>query len=112
MEDEAELSYKFQLVPPSPDPKCPRRSLYAQRRNDDEYSYRVEDVLEVRQAADLIDVVFDLRLNARREPLRLLTRPHHVVPSEATISAYEEVDQNLERVLSVSVRATRGGTAL
>ena len=29
LEDEEELSYKFRLLPPLPDPKCPRRSLHA-----------------------------------------------------------------------------------
>ncbi len=113
MENEEELSYKFRLLPPALDPLCPRYgSLHAQRRNDHEYWYRVGDILDIEDAADLIDVVFDLGLTDTKEPLKMLTRLHHVVHSDGIISAYEEKNQNPERVLNVFVRANSGGTAL
>ena len=114
LEDEEELSYKFRLLPPAPnsDPECPRRFRNAQRRSNHEYWYRVGDVLDVEDAADLIDVVFELELTATKEPLKMLTRLHHVVHSDGIISAYEESNQDPERVLNVFVRANSGGTAL
>ena len=42
----------------------------------------------------------------------MLTKLHHVVHTDGIISAYEEADQNPERVLNIFVRANRGGTTL
>lgn len=112
-EDEEELSYKFRLLPPGPDLSCPeRRSLHAGRRNDHEYWYRVGKILDVKNAEDLIDVVHDLGLAATREPQKMLTRLYHVVHANGIISAYEENDQNPDRVLNIFVRANSGGTPL
>ena len=102
MEDEEELSYKFRLL----------RDGEAERRNDHEHWYRVGDILDVRGSWDLIDVVHDLGLADTREPQKMLTRLHHVVHTDGIISAYEEADQNPERVLNIFVRANRGGTTL
>ena len=61
---------------------------------------------------DLIDVVHDLGLADTREPQKILNRLHHVVHSNGTVSAYEEPDQDPERVLNIFVRTNSGGTPL
>ena len=43
---------------------------------------------------------------------RCSTRLHHVVHSDGIISAYEETNQNPERVLNIFVRTNSGGTPL
>ena len=105
MEDEEELSYKFRFL----------RKGEAERRNDrndHEHWYRVGDILGVEDSSDLIDIVHDLGLIDTREPLKMLTRLHRVIHSDGIISAYEEADQNPERVLNIFVRANKGGTTL
>ena len=105
MENEEELSYKFSLLPEkeAKDRNC---------RNDHEHWYRVGDILDVEDSTDLIDVVHDLGLADTREPQKMLTRLHHVVHSDGIISAYEEADQDPERVLNIFVRTNSGGTPL
>ena len=100
-EDEEELSYKFRL----------HRKEDA-RRNAHEHWYRVGDILDVEDSSDLIDIAFALELPEAKEPLKMLTRLHRVVHSAGIISAYEEVNQNPERVLNIFVRANSGGTTL
>ena len=113
MEDEEELSYKFRLLPPKPDPLCPRHgSFHAQLQNDHEHWYPVGRILDVEDSSDLIDIVFDLGLTDTRKPLKMLTKLHRVVHSDGIISAYEEADQDPERVLNIFVRANSGGTTL
>ena len=113
MENEEELSYKFRLLPPAPDPSCwGQTRLHAQRRSDHEYWYCVGDILDVGDASDLIDVVFDLGLTATKQPLKMLTKLHRVVHSDGIVSAYEEPDQDPERVLNIFVRTNSGGTPL
>ena len=105
MENDEELSYKFSLLPEKE--AGDRNSM-----NDHEHWYRVGDILVVEHAADLIDVVYDLGLTETREPHKMLNRLHSVVHSDRIVSAYEEVDQNPERVLNIFVRANKGGTPL
>ncbi len=113
MENEEELSYKFRLLPPAPDPSCPGHThLHAQRRSDHEHWYRVGDILKVPEAEDLIDVVHDEGLADSREPHKMLNRLHRVVHSDGIVSAYEEADQDPERVLNIFVRTNSGGTPL
>ena len=105
MENEEELSYKFSLLPE-------KEAKDRTRRNDQEHWYRVGDILAVEDAADLIDVVHDLRLADTREPQKMLNRLHRVVHSDGIVSAYEEANQNPERVLNIFVRTNSGGTPL
>ena len=105
MEDEEELSYKFSLLPE-------KEAEDRNRRNAHEHWYRVGDILDVEDAADLIDVVHDLRLADTREPQKTLNRLHRVVHSDGIVSAYEEANQNPERVLNIFVRTNSGGTPL
>ena len=70
------------------------------------------DILDVEHPSDLIDIVYDLGLMDTREPLKILTQLHHVVHRDGIISAYEERNQDPERVLNIFVRANQGGTAL
>ena len=105
MEDEEEFSYKFRFL------RVDSESL-PPTRNDNEHWYRVGCILDIEDSSDLIDVVHDLELPNTREPLKMLTRLHRVVHSDGIISAYEEADQNPERVLNIFVRANSGGTAL
>ena len=71
------------------------------------------DILDVKDSSDLIEIVFDdLGLTDTKGPLKMLTTLHHVVHSDGIVSAYEEPDQNPERVLNIFVRANSGGTAL
>ena len=105
-EDEEELSYKFRLLPVDEkgDPE---------RTSDHEHWYPVGDILDVKDSSDLIEIVFDdLGLTDTKGPLKMLTTLHHVVHSDGIVSAYEEPDQNPERVLNIFVRANSGGTAL
>ena len=103
MEDEEDLLYNFRLL----------RGREAKRRNDREHWYPVGDILDVKDSSDLIEIVFeDLRLTETKEPLKMLTRLHHVVHSDGIVSAYEEPDQNPERVLNIFVRTNSGGTTL
>ena len=102
MEDEEGLLYKFRLL----------RSGEAEHRDDQEHWYRVGDILDVGDATDLIDVVHDLGLTATRAPQKLLAKLYNVVHSDGIISAYEEPDQNPERVLNIFVRTNSGGTTL
>ena len=112
-ENEEELSYKFRLLPPAPDPSCRGQTrLHAQRRSGHEHWYRVGDILKVPEAEDLIDVVHDEGLAETREPHKMLNRLHRVVHSDGIVSAYEEPDQDPERVLNIFVRTNSGGTPL
>ena len=106
-EDDEELSYKFRLLPVD-DKGAP------ERRSDHEHWYPVGDILDVKDSSDdLIDFVHDdEELKKTREPQKMLTRLHRVIHSDGIISAYEEPDQNPERVLNIFVRANSGGTAL
>ncbi|MDE2879538.1 DUF262 domain-containing protein [Candidatus Palauibacter soopunensis] len=106
-EDEEELSYKFRLLPVD-DKGAPERG------SDHEHWYPVGDILDVKDASDdLIDFVHDHEeLKKTREPQKMLTKLHRVIHSDGIISAYEEPDQNPERVLNIFVRANSGGTAL
>ena len=105
IENEEELLYKFSLL--SEKDVKDRNS-----RNDHEHWYRVGDILHVEDAADLIDVVHDLRLVETREPHKMLNRLHHVVHKDGIVSAYEEPNQDPERVLNIFVRTNSGGTQL
>ena len=105
MENEEELSYKFSLLPEG-------EAKDRNHRNDHEHWYRVGDILDVEDAADLIDVVHDLGLARTREPQKMLNRLHRVVHSDGIVSAYEEANQNPERVLNIFVRTNSGGTPL
>ena len=105
MENEEELSYKFSLLPE-------KDAKDRNRRNDHEHWYGVGDIFDVEDAADLIDVVHDLRLAGTREPQKVLNRLHRVVHSDGIVSAYEEENQNPERVLNIFVRTNSGATPL
>ena len=104
-ENDDELAYKFSLLPE-------QEAIDRNCRNDHEHWYRVGDILDVEDPADLIDVVHDLGLADTREPQKILNRLHHVVHSNGTVSAYEEPDQDPERVLNIFVRTNSGGTPL
>lgn len=104
-ENDEELAYKFSLL--TEEDANDRR-----HRLDDEYWYRVGDILSVPNPEDLIDFVHDERLTASREPQKILTRLHHVVHNDGIVSAYEEVKQEPERVLNIFVRTNSGGTPL
>ena len=101
-ENEDELSYKFRFL----------RDGEPERRNDEEHWYKVGDILKVADSGGIIDVVYDLGLGATRAPLKLLTRLYDVVHKELIIPAYEEDDQDPERVLNIFVRTNSGGTPL
>ena len=105
MEDEEELLYKFRFL-------CKGEAKRRNDRNVHEHWYRVGGILEVEESSDLIDIVHDLGLIDTREPQKMLTRLHRVVHSDGIISAYEEANQNPERVLNIFVRANKGGTML
>ena len=105
MENEEDLLYKFRLLPE-------KEANGLNTRNDHEHWYRVRDILDVEDAADLIDVVYDLGLAKTRSPQKVLNRLHRVVHSDGIVSAYEEADQDPERVLNIFVRTNRGGTPL
>ena len=105
-ENEEELSYKFSFFS---EKDAQKRNC----RNDHEHWYRVGDILDVEDAADLIDTVFDdLHLMGTKEPLKILNRLHKVVHSDGIVSAYEEPNQDPERVLNIFVRTNSGGTPL
>ncbi len=105
MENEEDLLYKFRLLPE-------KDAKDRNARNDREHWYRVGDILDVEDAADLIDVVYDLGLADTRNPQKVLNRLHRVVHSDGIVSAYEETDQGPERVLNIFVRTNSGGTTL
>ena len=105
MENEEDLLYKFRLLPE-------KEAKDRNARNDHEHWYRVGDILDVEDAADLIDVVHDLDLARTRSPQKVLNRLHGVVHSAGIVSAYEETDQDPERVLNIFVRTNSGGTTL
>ncbi len=107
-EDEEELSYKFLFLR---DREVEHRNE-RNERNEREHWYRVGEILDVEDSSDLIDIVFDLGLTGTKEPLKMLTKLHFVVHSAGIISAYEEANQNPERVLNIFVRANSGGTTL
>ena len=102
VEDDDELSYKFRFL----------RDEQAERRGDEEHWYKVGDILNVAESSDIIDVVYDLELTATRAPQKLLTRLYEVVHKDLIIPAYEEDDQDPERVLNIFVRTNSGGTPL
>ncbi len=105
MENEEDLLYKFRLLPE-------KEAKNRNARNDHEHWYRVGDILDVGDPADLIDVVHDLDLARTRSPQKVLNRLHHVIHSDGIVSAYEETDQDPERVLNIFVRTNSGGTTL
>lgn len=105
VEDDDELSYKFRFL----------REGQAERRSDEEHWYKVGDILKIAESSDIIDVVYDdLEIDATkaRSPQKLLTRLYDVVHKDPIIPAYEEDDQDPERVLNIFVRTNRGGTPL
>ena len=101
IEDEEELSYKFRLLR--------KRDV---KRNGREHWYRIGRILAVKNPEDLINIVDNLGFKDRLGPLRMLTRLYHVVHKDRVISAYEEKNQDPERVLNIFVRANKGGTPL
>ena len=105
MENEEELSYKFSFLP---DEEAQNRNL----RNDHEHWYRVGDILDIEEAEDLIDFVHDQQLANTKEPHKILNRLHRVVHNDGIVSAYEEPNQDPERVLNIFVRTNSGGTPL
>ena len=104
-ENEEELMYKFSLLPV-------KEAKDRNSQNGHQHWYRVGDILDVEHAEDLIDVVHDLGLAETREPHKMLNRLHRVVHSDGIVSAYEEANQDPERVLNIFVRTNSGGTPL
>ena len=105
MENEEELSYKFSFL-------SEKEAQNRNRRNDHEHWYRVGDILDIEETEDLIDTVFDLQLEGTKGPHKTLNRLHHVVHNDGIVSAYEEPNQDPERVLNIFVRTNSGGTPL
>ena len=104
-EDEEELSYKFSFLTEkeAEDTNC---------HIDHEHWYRAGDILDYDEPQDLVDVVFGQGFTGTSAPLKMLMRLHNVVHNDGIISAYEETDQNPERVLNIFVRTNSGGTPL
>ncbi len=105
MENQEELSYKFSFLS---EEEAQNRNL----RNDHEHWYRVGDILDIKEAEDLIDFVHDQQLADTKEPHKILNRLHRVVHNDGIVSAYEEPNQDPERVLNIFVRTNSGGTPL
>ena len=104
-ENEEDLLYKFRLLPE-------KEAKDRNSRDDPEHWYRVGDILDVKNAEDLIDIAFALELPETKEPLKMLNRLYHVVHRDGIVSAYEEKEQDPERVLNIFVRTNSGGTTL
>ena len=105
MENDEELSFKFSFLS---EKEAQNRNL----RNDQEHWYRVGDILDIKEAEDLIDIVHDLQLAGTKGPHKTLNRLHRVVHNDGIVSAYEEPNQDPERVLNIFVRTNSGGTPL
>ncbi len=101
-EDDDELSYKFRFL----------TDEQAERGDDAQHWYKVGDILKAADSTDIIDVVHDLGLTATRAPQKLLDRLYKVIHDKPLIAAWEEDDQDPERVLNIFVRTNSGGTPL
>ena len=99
-EDEDGLQYDFLFL----------RKRDAKTPNEASLWYRVSDILRVRTQEDLFDVGDALDLT--RASLKLLNRLYRTIHKEPVISAFEEKDQDLDRVVNIFVRTNSGGTTL
>ena len=83
-------------------------------RNDGELWFRVSDILEFEGGPDMSDWLHDQGTSndEHRTAYRSLDRLHRAVTGDQTIVFFEEIDQNLDRVLHIFIRRNSGGTVL
>lgn len=83
-------------------------------RDENNYWYKVSDILGTLELSDLNDTVVDAGFvgDASKRAFRLLSRLFRVVHTDPLIHYYEEETQDLERVLNIFIRLNSGGTTL
>ena len=76
--------------------------------------FRVSDIFGMNSGPDMHDWVLEKGLNSeeQRHAYRILDRLHRVVHIEKTVAYYEEINQDIEHVLSIFIRRNSGGTTL
>ncbi len=74
--------------------------------------FRVKDILEMDAGPGIFQYLVDNGLGTNKEAFTTLWRLHAILNTELTINAYEEDQQDIDRVLDIFVRVNSGGTVL
>ncbi len=101
-EDEDGNSYSFRFL----------TKMEVERSGEDAHWYRINDILGVADATDIVDVVHDRGIGHSKDAHKTLLRLHNLIYSDGVISRYEEDSQDLHKVVNIFVRVNSGGTIL
>jgi uncharacterized protein with ParB-like and HNH nuclease domain len=105
--DKTELLYQFSF----------KTDLEAKFRNENQFWFRVGNVLEFVESYDVIDFLRDNdllqpKISDPRLPERILSLLFKVINEKGVINYYLEASQELDKVLNIFIRVNSGGTEL
>lgn len=78
----------------------------------EDFWFRVGHVLSFKESYEIMNFVFEHRLNGTPFPLQTLSRLHEAITKRGLINYYREEDQQLDKVLNIFIRVNSGGTKL
>ena len=83
-------------------------------RNGDRLLFKVPDIVAMNSGPDMLDWLLarGLEREDQGRAYRILDRLYQVVHTEPTVAYYEELNQDIEHVLSIFIRRNSGGTIL
>ena len=83
-------------------------------RKGDQLWFKVADILNIEEWADMTDWLLDqdLEKERQRRASRILDRLYQVIRNKPTVAYYEEQNQDIEHVLNIFIRRNSGGTTL
>ena len=83
-------------------------------RHGDRLWFRVSDIVGMKSGPDMLDWLLarGLEREDQGRAYRILDRLYQVVHTEPTVAYYEELNQDIEHVLSIFIRRNSGGTTL
>ncbi|MXX92519.1 MAG: DUF262 domain-containing protein [Gammaproteobacteria bacterium] len=83
-------------------------------RYEDRLWFRVSDIVGMNSGPDMLDWLLarGLEREDQGRAYRVLDRLYQVVHTEPTVAYYEELNQDIEHVLSIFIRRNSGGTTL
>ena len=106
----------------APDERDEERSRFAfdfveeaqLERHEDRLWFRVSDIVGMNSGPDMSDWLIAKGLEGKEHSraYRILDRLYRVVHTEPTVAYYEELNQDIEHVLSIFIRRNSGGTTL
>ena len=82
--------------------------------NGNNLCFKVGDILGMESGPSMSDWIHDHGLDREQhsQAYRTLDRLHRAIRVDNSVAYYEELSQNIERVLSIFIRCNRGGTPL